>query len=139
MQTDLIGRVATLFDLTRDAFRGASAAERAVRLFVTYRSGIFRSGDSENTGYNRKSRTMTTKPIRVGGDFGNSQSTLAIPAGRGYRTLTIPSFLGRSSLGELQRMRRGGGHSAILDESATHAGVLTVDGVRILTPLGRMT
>jgi len=73
--------------------------------------------------------TMTTKPIRVGGDFGNSQSTLAIPAGRGYRTLTIPSFLGRGSFGELQRMRRGGGHSAIPDEPAAHAAVVTVDGV----------
>ena len=68
---------------------------------------------------------MTTKPIRVGGDFGNSQSTLAIPAGRGYHTLTIPSFLGRGSLGELQRMRRGGGHSVTPGESTAHDGVLT--------------
>ena len=72
---------------------------------------------------------MTTKPIRVGGDFGNSQSTLAIPAGRGYRTVTIPSFLGRGSLDELQRMRRGGGHNAIPSADATHDGVLTVGGV----------
>ncbi len=71
---------------------------------------------------------MTTKPIRVGGDFGNSQSTLAIPAGRGYRTLTIPSFLGRGSLAELQRMRRGGHHATPGAASAPDS-VLTVDGV----------
>ncbi len=71
---------------------------------------------------------MSTKPIRVGGDFGNSQSTLAIPAGRGYRTLTIPSFLGRGSLAELQRMRRGGHHATPGAASAPDS-VLTVDGV----------
>ena len=71
---------------------------------------------------------MSTKPIRVGGDFGNSQSTLAIPAGRGYRTLTIPSFLVRGSLAELQRMRRGG-HRALPGADAAQDSVLTVGGV----------
>jgi len=63
---------------------------------------------------------MTTKPIRVGGDFGNSQSTLAIPAGRGDRTLTIPSFLGRGSLGELQRQRCGGRLAETTVKRITH-------------------
>lgn len=69
---------------------------------------------------------MTIKPLRVGGDFGNSQSTLAIPAGRGWRTITVPSFIGRGSQAELRRMRRGGGRAAA---TAADECVLTMGGI----------
>jgi hypothetical protein len=57
---------------------------------------------------------MTSKAVRAGGDFGNSQSTLTIPHGRGARAITIPSFIGSGRLVELQRMRGGrGGESQL--------------------------
>lgn len=60
---------------------------------------------------------MTSKATRVGGDFGNSQSTLTIPHGRGARAITIPSYIGSGRLTELQRMRGGrGGASQLKDD-----------------------
>jgi len=59
---------------------------------------------------------------------GDGPIKLTIPAGRGYRTITIPSFLVRGSLAELQRMRRGG-HRALPGADAAQDSVLTVGGV----------
>lgn len=66
---------------------------------------------------------MTT--IIMGGDFGNSETTVAIRQGSRTRVLTFPSAIGSGDVGELLRVRSGAGREGGLeaDEHAiTHAG-----------------
>lgn len=51
---------------------------------------------------------MATKPTIIGLDPGRSQTTIAIKSGGGYRTVTIPSYLGNGRMAELLRLRGRG-------------------------------
>lgn len=66
---------------------------------------------------------MTT--IIMGGDFGNSETTVAIRQGSRTRVLTFPSAIGSGALSELLRVRSGAGREGALDDgeyALTHDG-----------------
>jgi hypothetical protein len=54
--------------------------------------------------------------IILGGDFGNSETSVAYRKGRGVQHLTFPSYLGSGNYAELIRVRRGAGGTGDLEE-----------------------
>lgn len=54
--------------------------------------------------------------VIIGGDFGNSETTVTVRTARGVSCLTFPSYIGRGSHSELLRVRHGAGREGRLDE-----------------------